>query len=45
MNWTVDLGDELEAEWDQFPVDVRFWRMEGCSNSSVRSWDGRAWTH
>src|SRR5580700_509516 len=23
MNWSVDLADELEAEWDQFPVDVQ----------------------
>ena len=23
MSWNVDLADELEAEWDQFPVDVQ----------------------
>jgi hypothetical protein len=23
MNWNVEVADELEAEWDQFPVDVQ----------------------
>lgn len=23
MSWNVDLSDELDAEWDQFPVDVQ----------------------
>ena len=23
MIWSVEIADELEAEWDQFPVDVQ----------------------
>src|SRR5580704_5597091 len=23
MNWSVDIAEELEAEWDQIPVDVQ----------------------
>ena len=42
MNWNVDLAHELEAEWDQFPVDVQdeilaHGRLLGAIRSAARA--------
>jgi hypothetical protein len=45
MSWNVDLADELEAEWDQFPVDVQdeILAHGRLLERSVRNWGGRGW--